>query len=134
MPVQSVHGSCQSRAVAALLRWGRGVWPGIYLGAFAVNLAIGSAWPLAAAIAVGNTLGPALTAGWLQRLDFHPAFDRQRDVGLFFTAACAGMLLSASGGVASLHLAGLLPAPALGGAWLTWWMGDAVGVLVAHVR
>ena len=29
-------------AVAALMRWGMAVWPGILLGAWAVNLAIGS--------------------------------------------------------------------------------------------
>lgn len=118
-------------AVAALLRWGWGMWPGVYLGAFFVNLAIGSPWPLAAAIAVGNTLGPLLTTGWLKRLDFHPAFDRQRDVGSFVAATCAGMMLSATGGIASLYLTGLMPASATGSAWLTWWMGDSVGVLLA---
>ena len=60
-------------AVAALLRWGWRMAPGVYLGAFLVNLAIGSSWPLAAAIAVGNTLAPLLTAGWLKRAGFHPS-------------------------------------------------------------
>lgn len=118
-------------AVAALLRWGWSVWPGIYLGAFFVNLAIGSPWPLAAAIAVGNTLGPLLTARLLVRADFHPSFDRQHDVGSFMAATGAGMLLSASGGVANLYLAGLMPLAATASAWLTWWMGDSVGVLLA---
>jgi len=118
-------------AVAALLRWGSTVWPGVYLGAFLVNLTIGSAWPLAAAIAVGNTLGPLLTARWLEQTDFHPSFDRQRDVGTFAVAATLGMLLSASGGVISLTLAGVLPLAAGPTAWLSWWIGDTVGVLLA---
>jgi len=118
-------------AVAALLRWGWAMWPALYVGAFLVNLAIGSPWYLAASIAIGNTLGPLLSAGWLKRVDFHPAFDRQRDVGSFMAAACAGMLLSASGGIANLYLVGILPATAASAAWLTWWMGDTIGVLLA---
>ena len=117
-------------AVAALLKWGRGVWPGIYLGAFLVNLAIGSAWPLAAGIAAGNTLGPLIAMWWLQRVEFQPTLNRQKDVGLFFIAAALGMAVSASFGVANLYLAGLIPAAALGSAWLAWWMGDTVGVLL----
>jgi len=118
-------------AVAALLRWGRPVLPGIFAGAVVVNLCVGSAWPLAMGIAVGNTLAPLLAATWLKRRGFHARFDRQRDVGLFIAAAALGMLVSASGGVACLSLAGLLPLESVGTAWLSWWMGDAVGVLLA---
>ena len=87
-------------AVAALFRWGRSVWPGISLGAFLVNFAIGSSWPLAAAIAVGNTLGPLLSAAWLERVGFHSEFDRRVDVGSLVVAAGLGMTVSALGGVA----------------------------------
>ena len=44
-------------AVAALLRWGFGGWPGVALGALAVNLADGVAGPVALGIAAGNTAG-----------------------------------------------------------------------------
>ena len=118
-------------AVAALLRWGRAVWPGIYLGAFLVNLSIGSSAALAAWIAIGNTLGPLLGVWWLRRAGFHPVFDRQSDVGSLIVATGTGMLLPASCGVASLHLAGLMPLESAPSAWLSWWMGDSVGVLLA---
>lgn len=118
-------------SVAALFLRGSAVWPGVYLGAFGVNLLIGSSPLLAAGIALGNTLGPLLSARYLRRYDFHAAFDQQKDVGTLVLAAVFGMLLSASGGVACLRLAGLLPAAATGSAWLTWWMGDAIGVLLA---
>ena len=117
-------------AVAALLRWGWRSWPGIYVGAFIVNLLVGSNWLLAAGIAVGNTLGPILTVAWLQRAGFQQAFDRQRDVGLFIFAASLGMVVSALSGVANLYLAGLVPMESVSTAWLTWWMGDTVGVLL----
>jgi integral membrane sensor domain MASE1 len=56
-------------ALAALLIYGRSVWPGIYIGAFIANLTNGgTATPqtiaVAAAIASGNTL-EALAGGWL---------------------------------------------------------------------
>lgn len=118
-------------AVAALVRWGWGYWPGIWLGALLVNLSIGSPWPVAAAIALGNTLGPLLAAAILRHLEFHPLFQRQRDIGIFCLAAALGMVVSASGGVASLYLGGLVPAPVVSSAWLCWWLGDTVGVLLA---
>jgi diguanylate cyclase (GGDEF)-like protein/PAS domain S-box-containing protein len=118
-------------AVAAFFLWGRSVWPAIYIGAFLVNFSVGSIWPLAAAIAVGNTLAPLLASVWLKRLGFHARFDRQKDVGIFIATAGFGMMVSATCGVISLALAQVLPYEALGFAWFSWWMGDAVGVLLA---
>ena len=117
-------------AVAALLRCSYGCWPGVALGAFAVNLAIGVAWPAALGIATGNTAGPLLAAWLLRRMGFHTAFDRKRDILLLAAAAAVGMLVSASAGVAMLTLAGRLPDARLA-AWLIWWAGDATGVIAA---
>lgn len=118
-------------ALAAALRWGRGVWPGLYLGAFLVNLAIGSSWHLAATIAVGNTLAPLLSHACLSWVKFDPTFSRRKDVGLFMAGAALGMVASATLGTGSLQAAGLLPPASARSAWLSWWMGDTVGVLLA---
>jgi diguanylate cyclase (GGDEF)-like protein/PAS domain S-box-containing protein len=118
-------------AVAALIRWGCSIWPGIYLGAFLVNLFTGASWPLAAAIAIGNTLAPILTAALLNRFGFHPHFDRQKDVGLLVLASGLGMTLSALSGVSSLYLAGEMPVDHIGFAISSWWLGDTIGVLLA---
>ena len=118
-------------AVAALLRWGRGMWPGVSLGAFLVNLSTGATWPLAASIALGNTLAPLLSMLWLRRAQVDSTQIDRGHILSFVAAAITGMLVSASCGVLSLHLAGLLPLSAMGSAWLPWWMGDAVGVLLA---
>lgn len=118
-------------AVAALIRWGAGLWPGIAVGAFLVNLAIGSSATLALGTAVGNTIGPWFTAYWLRRAGFNYAFTRQADVITFIAASAAGMLISATGGTLCLYLAGLVSADGLGIAWLTWWVGDTVGLLLA---
>ncbi len=118
-------------AVATLLRWGFGCWTGIALGALAVNLAVGSPWPVALGIAVGNTLGPLLATWVLRRLKFHPAFDRSCDILLLAAAAVLGMVVSSGLGVATLAFAGMVPPGAREQAWLTWWAGDALGVIAA---
>ena len=118
-------------AVAALMRWGVGMWPGVALGALLVNLAIGSSFLLAVGTSIGNTLAPLMTAYWLRRVGFDWAFRRQVDVVSFIIASAAGMLISATGGVLNLYLANLVTAEGMGVAWLTWWIGDAVGLLLA---
>jgi PAS domain S-box-containing protein len=118
-------------AVAALLRWGPGLWPAVWLGAFGVNLVVGGSPTVAAAIAIGNTLAPLAAAWLLGRVEFHPDLDRRRDIPYFFIAgALLPMVLSASGGVLVLHLAGALPADQVARAWLAWWLGDSLGVLL----
>ncbi|MDO8285604.1 MAG: EAL domain-containing protein [Rhodoferax sp.] len=118
-------------AVAALYRWGRPVWPSVFVASFLVNLSVGSTWSMALGIAIGNTLAPLLAAEFLRIHEFHATFDRRRDVGLFTTATAMGMLVSATGGTACLYLAGVVPTESIGAAWLFWWMGDSVGVLLA---
>ena len=118
-------------AVAAMIVWGRAVWPGIAMGAFLVNLVVGSSWLLALSISVGNTLAPLLTVELLRRFGFRATLDRQRDVAVFIVAAGLGMGVSATGGVVSLYGAGMLQAGELPFNSLIWWLGDAVGVLLA---
>ncbi len=117
-------------AVAAILRWDRSVWPALFTGSVLVNLSTGSSWSLALGIAVGSTLAPMLAAQCLKKVGFQSTFERIRDVGYFILFAAFGMTVSATGGVLNLHLAGLLTVAAMGPAWLSWWMGDTVGVLL----
>ncbi|MCR4298841.1 MAG: MASE1 domain-containing protein [Gallionella sp.] len=48
-------------AVAALLRWGYGCWPGIFLGALATHFSIDFSPLLDSSIALGNTLAACRT-------------------------------------------------------------------------
>ena len=117
-------------AVAALARWGTTCWPGIALGALAVELTVVPPLP-AVTVTVTNTLAPVVTVWLLNRWGFHRDFDRHRDILIFVAAALAGMLISSTGGISTLATAGTVPAAAVFAGWLTWWLGDAVGVLLA---
>lgn len=117
-------------AVAALVRWGVRMWPGVALGALAVNVWIGAAPAVAVGITVGNTLAPLATAVLL-RAGFDPGFQRRVDVGAFLLAAALGMILSALGGVLVLSAAGIVDRAHAPDAALTWWLGDTLGVLLA---
>lgn len=118
-------------ALACLLVLGPGVWPGIALGAVAVNAPMGPS-PLAVlTIVAGDTLAPVCSYLLLRRADFRPVVDRLRDaLVLVFLGALAGMLISATVGTAALVLSDALPAGDFWTAWSVWWTGDAMGVLV----
>ena len=119
-------------ALMALVLGGCGLWPGIAVGAFLVNLWAGAPVPVACGIAMGNTLEALVGALLLQRLvGFSPALDRLRDVlGLVVLAAMLSTVVSATVGVTSGWLGGMIPAATFGKAWRTWWLGDAMGDLV----
>lgn len=118
-------------ALACLLLLGPRSWPGITLGALAVNAPIGPA-PLAVlAIVAGNTLAPLCAYLLLRRAGFRTELNRLRDaLALVFLGALAGMLISSTLGTAVLVLADALPASAFWPTWSVWWTGDAMGVLV----
>jgi len=121
-------------ALAALLRWGPGMWPGILIGAFAVALGTGTPPWVSLGIAVGNAAGPMLAAAAMQYLGLHHALDRRRDLWLFTgIGAAAAMLVTATNGVLWLALGGLVAPATLPIAWLCWWLGDAVGALLVGV-
>jgi PAS domain S-box-containing protein len=118
-------------ALAALLLVGYRVWPAIAAGAFLVNaLTPISPWA-AAALAVGNTAGPMAGAWLVRRTSFRPSLNRLDDVfGLILLAAPASAALSATVGVSVLFLTRVDPWVRFGPAWLVWWFGDALGVLL----
>jgi len=119
-------------SVAALLLFGQDLWPGIFLGAAIVNVWTGAPLPVACGIAVGNTLEALL--GWyaLQRIvGFRLTLDRLRDaLGFIALAAVLSTAVSATIGVTSLYVGGLIPGSRFAETWFTWWQGDALGDLI----
>ena len=118
-------------ALSSVLLFGYRIWPGITAAALLVN------WgnlPHVAAVglACGNTLA-ALTGAFLLRRspDFDAGLSRLRDVlCLIAYAALVSTMVSASIGVAVLIAARTHPWAGAGSAWLVYWLGDAMGILL----
>jgi integral membrane sensor domain MASE1/anti-sigma regulatory factor (Ser/Thr protein kinase) len=117
-------------ALAALVLWGRNLWPGVLLGAFLANVTTDVPVYTAAGIAVGNTLEAVVGAALLDRFRFRPALPGLRDI--FLLVLLAGVIstaVSATIGVASLSAGDSLSGGALS-AWRVWWLGDMGGDLL----
>jgi PAS domain S-box-containing protein len=119
-------------ALAAVLIWGSGVWPALFLGAFLANATTFGTVSTSLAIAGGNTLEALVTAGLLQRWSGGPVnFETPARVAKFAAFALApGTIISATVGVGSLVLAGQAEAAKFAGIWMTWWLGDVGGQLL----
>jgi len=119
-------------ALAAFLLYGKRVWPGIAIGAFAANLTNAGTIATSLGIATGNTL-EGLVGAWLVnryamgRQALTHAGDIFKFAGL---AAGLSTVLSATIGVTSLTLGGFADWKDFLDIWVTWWLGDAVGALV----
>jgi signal transduction histidine kinase/ActR/RegA family two-component response regulator len=118
-------------ALAAILVLGYRVWPGIFIGAFLVNVTTAGDVATSLAIATGNTL-EALAGAWLViRFARGKNFcDRPQDVFKFALVAATSTIISPLFGVTSLAFAGFADWTHYGAIWLTWWLGDVTGDLV----
>jgi diguanylate cyclase (GGDEF)-like protein/PAS domain S-box-containing protein len=119
-------------ALVALTLMGLRYFPALVVGGAAAYALHGLPLPTAAAVAAGNTLA-ALAGAWLleRSRDFDPTLGRVRDVfRLIFPIALGTPVIAACVGAASLLEAGLLDAESLTRAAITWWAGDAQGVLL----
>nr|WP_206306281.1 MASE1 domain-containing protein [Streptomyces humi] len=118
-------------ALACLLVFGLGCWPGVTLGAFLLVTSLGSPGLDVVGILVGNTGGPVCAYLLLRRAGFRTDLSRLRDgVALVFLGALTAMLVSSVVGMVSLLLVGKVATSSFWPSWLAWWVGDAMGVLL----
>ena len=119
-------------ALAAFLFLGWRVWPGVFVGAFLVNLTTAGSALSSVGIALGNTLEGLLAAQLVARYaNGRHAFERPQDVFVFaLLAAIVSPVVSATIGVTSLCVTGYAQWSDFGPIWLTWWLGDAGGALI----
>jgi signal transduction histidine kinase len=119
-------------ALAALILFGRRIWPAITLAAFMINYLSGAPFLVAIGIAIGNTLEPFLGAYILERyLHFDNRLRNVKDVlGLVVFAALLCTLIGATIGVTSLFLGSVIESAEYSETWVAWWVGDMLGALV----
>lgn len=132
-------------ALASVLIMGRSALPAVWLGSFAANIISfvdGSMpsvhaglpnLPVGAFIGLGAMCGAAAGAFLVQRLckDEHPLQSGRNVLILVSVGGLLCCLVSPTVGVLSLSLAGDIPWDRFGASWVTWWVGDAAGTLVA---
>jgi len=119
-------------ALSCLTMLGSRFWPGVFLGALAVNFSTSGDLSSSVGIAIGNTL-EALAGSYLVRRFAGGArfMSRSGDVFRFvFFGALLASTISAVVGVTSLALRGMAPWSGMPSIGVTWWLGDAVSDLV----
>jgi len=128
-------------ALAGVMVYGWRMLPAVWLGGFAVNLIFGlmrngfdpQHLLLPAAIGLGATLQAGAGAWLMQRFQgASPTLTEPAEVARLFLLGGA-LACTLSAGVATLALLATHTLPVAQGPanWLTWWMGDMMGVVIA---
>lgn len=116
-------------ALVFLLFRGSLVLPGIFLGAFFLNLTLSSA-SVAFEIAIGNTLGPFVVYKLIKKyLDQDLFYDTQSIINFIFFSIIGSMITSGMG-TGVLYLNHLLAAEHQILGLLVWLFGDLIGFLL----
>jgi signal transduction histidine kinase/integral membrane sensor domain MASE1 len=129
-------------ALACILLFGYRAWPGVWLGSFLMNISVSLDTAsaalilrtvlLAASIGAGASLQAVLSAFLVRRFVGYPTLlTEELDIIKFLIlGGPVGCLISATVGVTSLFVAGLIELNNYFFSWWTWWIGDAIGVLI----
>ncbi|MBE9186127.1 MASE1 domain-containing protein [Microcoleus sp. LEGE 07076] len=119
-------------AQVAMLLFGRQLWPGIAIGGFLFSMSVPSANIGTALISAGARTLQAWTGTYLlQGINFSARLDRLKDVlGIVGLAAFGSTLINSTIGSIVVCLTGLSSWSNFGTIWGTWWVGDAMGILL----
>lgn len=129
-------------ALGAILIWGWSMVAGVLLGSCLLNVSIAllagqplswAVFSLALEIALGSALAGA-SGAWLIRryVGFPNELTDERKIFLFFIlGGPIATSISASVGSLALFFNGIIQVKQLFYSWWTWWIGDAIGVLIA---
>jgi PAS domain S-box-containing protein len=129
-------------SLAAILIWGNPLLFGVFLGSALLNTSMamsGSAdfspamLIAAAEIALGSCLATWIGASLIKKwIGFPNALMDEWSIFIFFmVGGPIASIVSASVGVISLYLNGVISLSQFIYSWVTWWTGDAIGVLIA---
>ena len=119
-------------ALGALLLFGIRLWPAITVGAIIVDVSVGLPLLPASGIAMGNTLAAIIGLFLVKNLaGMRNPLDNLR--GLMALVAGGGLMATTiSATIGAITLVSVAPGDSTNFAtiWLTWWLGDATGVLI----
>jgi integral membrane sensor domain MASE1 len=126
-------------ALAGVVTYGRSVIPGIWLGAFFTQvysfLDIASLQNIPASLVIGGIASLAATAqailgAWLIKRHIgakNPLMDDKSILRFFALGGPLSCIVSASVGITTLYLKGVINLENIAFSWMTWWVGDVSG-------
>jgi diguanylate cyclase (GGDEF)-like protein/PAS domain S-box-containing protein len=121
-------------ALAALIQFGPRVWPGVFLGSLAANMAVDLALPAGLALAFGNTIDPLVAVCGIRRYAGRQLdFGRTRHVLAYIAfGAIIGPCISGAFGTFGMQIGGVFSSPMddLVG-WFGWSLEGTLSVLIA---
>jgi len=114
--------------------------PWTFLGSFLLNLWVGysiaarlgqTAIAVSFVIALASMLQAAIGGATLRRaVDYPATLDNERDILRFLLLSPVFCLTSATLSLSGMWALGAVQIPDLLASWVTWWIGDTLGVLV----
>jgi PAS domain S-box-containing protein len=127
-------------AIAAMFMRGVATLPAVFVGSLLLNVWIGYSlaqhldvigFVAALVIALASVLQAAIGGTVLRRTIRYPApLDNPRDLLLFLVLSPIVCLTSPSLSISSMWALGVVKFEELAVNWMTWWIGDTLGVLV----
>lgn len=123
-------------ALAGVLLYGKHIWPAIFLGAIGTTLSHGDTSQAAVLLAIGVAIGAVLQAmiGGAFIRNYLPraiTLERLREIILvLFLGGVLACSINASIGNGLLYAAEIIPKNDFTRNWLTWYVGDVVGVFL----
>lgn len=124
-------------AFLAYLRFGPRILPGIFTGGMLGNLlsmptetSLMACLLAATLIGVGEALASHVAGRLAQLVGSPERFLLSARNSVLFYCICLFWLISPTVGVSALCMTGLAPWQEYGFLWLTWWLGDALGIML----
>ena len=129
-------------ALAGIVTYGRSVIPGIWLGAFFIQvyafLDIANLQNIPTSLFIGGIASTAATAqavvgAWLIKHNLganNPLISDSSILRFFALGGLLSCIISASIGITTLYLEGVINLENIAFSWMTWWVGDVIGVLI----
>jgi PAS domain S-box-containing protein len=118
-------------ALAMVLRFGAGVWPGVFAGQLVLALSRGLAPLPSFSISAINSIEAALAVMLFRALKLDATLPRARDLaGLFLLIFLVLQPFSATLGNITLLWSGIVDGSSLATSWLNWWIGNSFGQML----
>lgn len=119
-------------AFAAIWHGGPRLLPGIFLGAAGLSFASLGNPVFSLLVGVGNCLPALVACAWLHRTrGARPLFDGPGGLVAFLAVpVLLSTILGAAIGMLAALASGVSLGEGLASAWISWWVGDAMGVLL----